>query len=101
MKYVIAGSTGFIGRSLVEQWRGQQKEVIFVGISRNKIQKIFGRDSIVAEWHELQQGRYEILQEAKVFVNLAGAGIADKRWSALRKNEIINSRKECTKACTI
>lgn len=34
------------------------------------------------------------LQNVDAIVHLAGAGIAEKRWSAARKKEIIDSRVE-------
>lgn len=34
----------------------------------------------------------EAIKKADVIINLAGAGVADKRWSVARKNEILESR---------
>lgn len=37
------------------------------------------------------------LREVDTVIHLAGAGIADKRWTAKRKNEILHSRTESTR----
>lgn len=47
------------------------------------------------EW-DIEQGKIETgaLLEADIIIHLAGAGIADKRWTKSRKKVIINSRTE-------
>jgi uncharacterized protein (TIGR01777 family) len=41
---------------------------------------------------EVQTIDVEAIQKADYIINLAGAGVADKRWSAARKKEIVESR---------
>lgn len=39
---------------------------------------------------------YEALEQADYIINLAGAGVADKRWTAARKKIVIDSRVDTT-----
>lgn len=90
MKVAITGGTGLlgtaIGKSLAE--RGDQATVV----SRTR-----GSDRIV--W-SLPDGLDppDALSGYDAVVHLAGAGIADARWSDARKREILDSRRLGTRA---
>lgn len=45
----------------------------------------------------VKRGDFSALDGAEVVVNLAGAGIADERWSDERKRELVESRVDYTK----
>ncbi len=45
----------------------------------------------------VKRGDFSALDGAEIVVNLAGAGIADARWSAERKRELFESRVDYTK----
>ena len=112
MKVLIAGGTGFLGRPLASRLVLAQHEVVV--LTRNEI---FGRPaerlryvvwkpdgtipiaarsagggpSRVRDWTNE-------VEDADVIVNLAGAGIADERWTADRQNLLRTSRKESTES---
>lgn len=93
MSRIVAGATGLIGTQLVNHWLNQGHSVIVIGRSKEKIQKIFQNRVTAIEWEELEP---EIFKQAELIVNLSGAGIAEKRWSKTRKNEILCSRINTT-----
>ncbi|MEM6398159.1 MAG: TIGR01777 family oxidoreductase [Bacteroidota bacterium] len=89
---LIGGGTGFIGMPLSRLLKERGHEVHH--LSRRANPK--------AEFpaHQWDINKMTIDQEAvdraDVIINLAGAGIADKRWTAARKKLIIDSRVKTT-----
>jgi uncharacterized protein (TIGR01777 family) len=95
MRVGVTGSTGFIGTALVKVLEDRGDEVIhFVRPSSAKAK---GR---TIRWdpprHVLDEGDLAAVGGFDAVVHLAGAGIADKRWSEARKNEILTSRTMST-----
>jgi len=89
----ITGGTGFVGRHITRLLTGEGNKVII--FSRHP--KPTNDGVQYAIWHpETGQIDKEALQEIDVMINLAGAGVADKRWTAKRKEEIRKSRVEAT-----
>ncbi len=89
MRVVVAGSSGLIGRSLVAGLRARGDEVT----------ALVRRPPAAGEarW-DPATGSIDAgaLEGAGAVVNLAGAGIGDKRWSAARRHEIVSSRVQGT-----
>jgi uncharacterized protein (TIGR01777 family) len=82
---LISGGSGFIGTRL-SKYLSDQGHTVFI-LSR----KPKKRDQIY--WNAQSkkiEGKH--LNKIEIIINLAGAGIADQRWSKKRKEEIINSR---------
>jgi uncharacterized protein (TIGR01777 family) len=89
----ITGGTGFVGRHITRILTGQGHKVII--FSRNPKPAKGGVQYAV--WHpDGGQIDKEALQRIDAMINLAGAGVADKRWTAKRKEEIRKSRVEAT-----
>ncbi|MBB5959859.1 hypothetical protein FHS29_006481 [Saccharothrix tamanrassetensis] len=86
MRVVVAGSSGFIGTSLVAALRGAEHEVI-----RLVRRRPAAPDE--REW-DPPAGRIapDALTGADAVVNLCGAGVADKRWNHARKQVLLDSR---------
>ena len=84
MKIVIAGGSGFVGQALVKELLAQQHQVEIIS------RKTHGN------WDSAEGLDPNFFSEVDVIINLAGAGIADRRWSAERKSEIIQSRVQTT-----
>jgi uncharacterized protein (TIGR01777 family) len=86
---LITGGTGTIGKSLSKFLVEKQHEVII--LTRHPRQ---GSGAIsYAAWDPANQTiDIAALQKADYIINLAGAGVADKRWSKKRKQEIVDSR---------
>lgn len=79
---VLAGGTGLVGRHLAES------------LSRDgvEVRVLSRRPGAGFSWDDLPRA----LEGAGAVVNLAGEGIAGKRWTASRKDAILRSRVEST-----
>lgn len=85
---LIAGGTGLIGNHLSHYLVQNGYRVIHLSRKKNE-QSVFR----VYEWDPLNEKiDMEAIESADVIINLAGAGIADKRWTASRKRLLIESR---------
>ena len=93
MKIVIAGGTGFIGKHLTQHLLTNKHEVTILGRSVNKIKNCFNDKVIALSWEQLTP---DILSDQQLIINLTGATIGEKRWSAKRKQEILTSRLKAT-----
>lgn len=61
-------------------------------LSRNASRPVAGEASI-AHWDPYKDSiDAEAIKAADIIIHLAGAGVADKRWTARRKKEIVESR---------
>jgi uncharacterized protein (TIGR01777 family) len=87
-KVVITGGTGTIGKILCKKLAQQGFEVAV--LARKKIEIPHGK---VYVW-DIRNGYIEegALEGTHYLIHLAGAGIADSRWTAERKKEILESR---------
>jgi len=87
-KVLISGGSGLIGSSLTTLLQKKGHEVAWLSRS-NKAPK----GVTVFKW-DVNAGTLDsnAIAWADVLVHLAGEGIAEKRWSNARKNEIIDSR---------
>lgn len=87
---LITGGTGLIGRALTSLLLEKGYKVIV--LSRKKMSS----DHPQLRYAPWDPSRKTLdttaLQEADHIIHLAGAGVADARWTAARKQEIINSR---------
>ncbi|MFT4565167.1 MAG: hypothetical protein ACI9FN_000115 [Saprospiraceae bacterium] len=84
---VIAGGTGMIGRKISTLLK--KEGYITLSLTRNK--KITDSQNFTY-WNPKKGEIDQRIKEADHIINLAGTGIADKRWSQSRKKEIIESR---------
>lgn len=98
MKIVIAGGSGFLGRPLTQELVAQGHEVVV--LTRGRAQHSGGVRSV--QWSGTPGDTEDTwafeIDGADAVINLAGAGIADKRWSATRKLELRQSRTDSTRA---
>ena len=89
--YLIAGGSGFVGKALCQLLLSQGHKAIVLTTQKNKLSK----DNLVqyVYWNT-RQHKIEMEASDTSFhvINLAGAGIADKRWTASRKIELLQSR---------
>jgi len=112
MKVLIAGGTGFLGRPLASRLALAQHEVVV--LTRNEI---FGRPAErlrYVQWkpdgtipiaaRSAGGGRSRVgdwtneIADADAIVNLAGAGLADERWTPDRQNVLRSSRRASTES---
>ena len=92
MTVLITGGTGMIGTRLANKLAAGGDRVII--LTRNATVKKISHPSIsFSEW---DPSAFKIdkqaVAEADHIVHLAGAGVADKRWTGKRKKEIVSSR---------
>lgn len=90
---VITGGTGMIGKRLTELLIEKGYDVII--LSRQSL--VIGHQSSItyANWDIANQTiDKDAIAKADYIIHLAGAGVADKRWSEKRKQEIIHSRTQ-------
>lgn len=89
---LIAGGTGLIGHRLSLLLRERGYEVLHLSRKANP-----DAEFPAFAWN-LEQGTLDenAVQRADVVINLAGAGIADERWTEQRKRLIIESRVKST-----
>lgn len=96
MKIVLAGGSGFLGRALTSALVGRGHEVAILTRHTERpsasVRHIVWRpDTTNAMGQPSQEWSHEI-DGADAIVNLAGAGIADRRWTNARKGVLRGSR---------
>ena len=98
MKVIIAGGTGLIGRALSESLIHDGHEVI--ALSRNPERMAnFPRAAKLEKWDgQTAQGWGKLVTGADAMVNLAGENLSAGRWTARRKQQILESRLNAGKA---
>ena len=91
----IVGGTGFTGTHLSQLLQKNGYHVVI--FTRNIEGKKNTPYLTYAEWNTNGKSDTEALSKIDVAVNLAGAGIADKRWTEERKKEILDSRVQSSR----
>ena len=106
-RYLITGGSGFIGTALIKQLLLENQDVTV--LTRNEVTTAQHFASVIDAEREDFQTKTTVKtissldainpdQSFDVVVNLAGQGIADKRWSDEVKQQIIDSRIKTTQA---
>ncbi len=94
MRIVIAGGTGFLGQAIQDHLRGIGHRIVVLSRrpqERGPEQVAWTPDGTAGPWAAAVDG-------ADAVVNLAGAGIADARWSEARKVVLRTSRVLSTRS---
>lgn len=89
---LITGGTGLIGTALTRLLTEKNYHVII--LTRDKNHRPSDNANVsYAEWDiENQTIDIEAIKQADHIIHLAGANVADKRWTKKRKKEIVDSR---------
>jgi uncharacterized protein (TIGR01777 family) len=101
---LITGGTGLIGTALTELLIEQGYDIIILSRRANRLpgglpESSDGPRRIVRQWNpDTGVIDPEAIRQADYIVHLAGAGVADRRWSVRRKKVIEESR---TKSCAL
>lgn len=92
MKILITGGTGLIGTRLTKLLQEKGHEIAYLSRSKKE-------DAAVTyyQW-DARSGFIEegAIESADYIIHLAGAGVADKRWTSSRKEVILTSRTQTT-----
>ncbi|MEC9256348.1 MAG: TIGR01777 family oxidoreductase [Pseudomonadota bacterium] len=89
---LITGGTGFIGSKLVPHWVSHGHRITVLSRDPARGKRLLGDEvSFVKDFSE-------VTDKIDWLVNLAGEGIADKRWSESRKAELRASRVTLTES---
>jgi uncharacterized protein (TIGR01777 family) len=92
MRVAVTGASGLIGRALVEHLRGEGHDVV-------RFVREAARAADERPWDPAAR-RLDpaLLDDVDAVVHLAGAGVADKRWTPSYKDVILRSRVDGTTA---
>jgi uncharacterized protein (TIGR01777 family) len=98
MKVAITGATGFVGSRLVKRLHEEGNKILVLTRNTSLAQKVFPSEAfphveIVAYTPTISGAWQDTLAGCDGVVNLAGAPIAEERWTQERKQEILNSRQ--------
>jgi hypothetical protein len=92
MKYLITGGSGLIGREITKILLEKNENVNWLTSSKKE-----KKDVKCFNWNiNKNQLDENCFQDVDVIIHLAGAGIADKKWTVERKKELIESRIKST-----
>ncbi len=98
MRVLITGGTGVIGRRLVNHLIRHGDVVTVVSRQRFRPATLPGK-IYFARWDgKTAEGWCQYIEKVDAVVNLAGAGLADARWSDERKKVLTDSRVNAGKA---
>lgn len=96
---LITGGTGLVGKVLGQALLQKGYHVIILSRQAGRSSATAGLR--YAAWNVEQQTiDKEAVAAADYIIHLAGAGVAEKRWTAKRKKEIIDSRVKSSKLIT-
>lgn len=92
----ITGGTGFVGRHLSGLLKDKGCEVV---IFTTHPEKRHHGDGLTYSYWDPRRNKCDLSALGKLdgVIHLAGAGIADKRWTKKRKEEIVTSRTDSTR----
>ena len=92
MKIIVAGGTGFIGQHVCQILIENQHDVIVLSRNPAQAQAHSNQKISFVDWNALTHEEDQNIEGAEAFINLAGAPIADARWTPAQKQTLINSR---------
>jgi uncharacterized protein (TIGR01777 family) len=99
MRIIITGGTGLIGQALSADLAADNHEVIILSRNPDGFSGNLPKGASIHQWDaKSAEGWGHLADGADAIINLAGAGIADKRWSEERKIAILQSRLDAGKA---
>ncbi len=90
---LITGGTGLVGKRLTEIILATRLTDTVTILTRDP-EKYAEKERVKYAYWDVMQGQIDksAIKNMDAVIHLAGAGIADKRWSAKRKKEILESR---------
>jgi uncharacterized protein (TIGR01777 family) len=98
MQVIITGGTGTIGQRLAAHLLAHQYQVTV--LSRRPVKPLtLPRQARFLHWDgRTSNGWLDAVETADIIINLAGAGVADRRWTRERKTLLLESRVQAGQA---
>lgn len=98
MKVAITGATGFVGSRLVQRLHELGETILVLTRNPDKGRRVFPTSAYpnleVVGYSPTKSGSWQqSVAGCDAVINLAGAPIAEERWTPQRKREIMDSRK--------
>lgn len=93
MRILITGGSGFVGQALCEELAQRSHSLFVVSRAPERAKKVLPAGTRIE-----REASAFIDAAPEALVNLAGEPIADGRWTASRKQEIMDSRLQSTRA---
>ncbi|MCL5291198.1 MAG: TIGR01777 family oxidoreductase [Actinobacteria bacterium] len=100
MKTLITGGTGFIGKHLARELLSAGHKVVVLSRDKAKAVKELGNEIEIVVWRGTEGLPLNALQGVDCVVNLAGESIGSGRWTRAKKERIVASRVDTTRALT-
>ncbi|TAD75133.1 MAG: TIGR01777 family protein [Oscillatoriales cyanobacterium] len=102
MKVAITGATGFVGRALVQRLSTRGDRLVLFTRDQTRAARCFPPEAFpevsIVGYQPTAAGDWQAaIAGCDAVINLAGAGIADGRWTEARKQEILSSRQGGTR----
>lgn len=95
MRVVITGATGFTGRALVGRLAREDHQLVALSRRFEQVSALLGEGVQGVDLSD-QEAVCRALEGADALVNLAGANVAEGRWTEARKQELWKSRVDLT-----
>ncbi|MRT00370.1 TIGR01777 family protein [Ralstonia pickettii] len=92
MRILLTGGTGLIGRALCRQWQAQGHDLVVWSRTPERVARLCAGARGVATLRELEGA-----PPFDAVINLAGAPIADRPWTAQRRRVLWRSRVDLTR----
>lgn len=91
-KVLITGGSGLVGSHLSDLLHAKGHEVAHLS------RRVTGEERYTTYAWDVKAGKLDLraLEQVDHLVHLAGAGVADQRWTPARKQEILDSRTKST-----
>jgi uncharacterized protein len=102
MRIFITGGTGLIGRRIIADRIARGDEVILISRDRDHAAEVLAEDGFndvkILEADPTRAGDWQnAIAGCDAVINLAGAGVADRRWTKGYKQVLVSSRVETTR----
>lgn len=94
----ISGGSGALGRRLCYQLTQRGDRVVVLSRDAAKARVLVPEATEWISWSHSPGSYHPMFEQADAIINLAGASIADHRWTAAYKHEILSSRIHATRS---